>query len=76
VIALTKLDRAAQWWSELLDQLDDDKLKSTLGPMAALFEGSTRLSFLLHVLDEQVRHGAEIGVLRDLYSSRTQGIFD
>lgn len=36
------------------------------GPYA---EG-TRVSWVLHVLDEVIHHGAEVGLLRDLYRYR------
>src|SRR2546421_11873910 len=38
-----------------------------LGPIARDYAGQTRMAFILHIIDEVIHHGAEVGVLRDLY---------
>jgi hypothetical protein len=38
-----------------------------LGPIAAEYADSSKAALVLHHLDEQIHHAAEIGVLRDLY---------
>jgi hypothetical protein len=68
--ALQQLEAATRWWTTLLDALASEDLTAQLGPVAGPFEDSTRLAFVLHMLDEQVHHGAEIGLLRDLYLAR------
>ena len=68
-LALTRLEGAGDWWATLLERVTDADLALALGPVAGDFHDSSRLGFLLHMLDEQIHHGAEIGVLRDLYLS-------
>ena len=36
-----------------------------------MYADSPRLAFVLHEIDEQLHHSAEIGLLRDLYAART-----
>jgi DinB superfamily len=75
-LAVAKLEGAADWWATLLGCMTDADLGHPLGPVAGEFSDSSRFGFLLHMLDEQIHHGAEIGVLRDLYfSSATSGRF-
>jgi len=45
-------------------------VKRPPGPVAGPFAGDDKASFVLHQLDEQIHHGAELGVLRDLYRNR------
>src|SRR4051794_23412698 len=65
--ALAALDAAARWWGDLLAMLDDDVLGQPLGPRSGPYAEQDKGSFVLHQIDEQIHHGAEIGVLRDLY---------
>jgi len=39
-----------------------------MGLIAGPFADLDKASLLLHRLDEQIHHGAELGVLRDLYA--------
>lgn len=55
--------------AEVLAFTDDD-LFAPLGPIAGPYADATLFGPLLHVTDELVHNGAEIGVLRDLYRSR------
>jgi uncharacterized damage-inducible protein DinB len=68
---LERLDEAHDRWKSTLDALDDTSLEIKLGPIAEQYAEETRAAFVLHQLDEAIHHGAEIGVLRDLYLART-----
>ena len=48
----------------------DDELQAPLGPVAGPYKAAPLVGLLLHVVDEMIHHGAEIGVLRDLYAHR------
>jgi hypothetical protein len=54
---------------EVLGFAEDD-LFAPLGPIAGPYADATLFGLLLHVADELVHHGAEVGVLRDLYRAR------
>ncbi|HEY2673163.1 MAG TPA: DinB family protein [Rugosimonospora sp.] len=47
--------------------VDAATLTDAMGAVAGPYAQSTRASFVLHELDELIHHGAEVGVLRDLY---------
>ena len=57
---------AAQRRSDLLEMTDAD-LWQPIGPVGGPYGDGTRVSWVLHTLDEAIHHGAEVGVLRDLY---------
>ena len=65
--ALAALEGASTWWHELLGSLTDEELATPLGPIAGPYADQDKAGFVLHQLDEMIHHGAEIGVLRDLY---------
>ncbi len=65
---LRQLDRAYASWSGLLQELTEDSINESIGPVGGPFGQSTRRSFLLHVLDELVHHGAECALMRDFYA--------
>lgn len=65
--ALDQLDRAHARWDAHLALVDDDRLAAPVGEVAGDHPDSTRASYVLHMLDEFIHHGAEISVLRDLY---------
>jgi hypothetical protein len=67
VAALDALDRSHAAWRRRLIAVDPDGLGTTMGPIAGPYAEHTRLSFILHILDELIHHGAEIAVVRDLY---------
>jgi hypothetical protein len=50
--AVTALEKAGSFWHKLLEALPAEAWSEKL---------------VLHQLDEQIHHGAELGVLRDLY---------
>ena len=45
----------------------DRAARAGLGPYAE----SSKADLALHVLDEVIHHGAEVGLLRDLYAKRS-----
>jgi hypothetical protein len=51
-------------------KLDAEASARPLGPAAGPFAEDSYHSLVLHALDEVIHHGAEIGVLRDLYTHR------
>ena len=65
--AIAVLERAYARWEAVLDAADDDVLARPIGPIGGEYADQTRAALLLHQLDEVIHHGAEIGVLRDLY---------
>ena len=44
-------------------------LGSPIGPAAGQFADATRRSFVLHIADELIHHGAEAALIRDLYAA-------
>lgn len=69
-LALDLLDRAHQRWRRHLTAVPADAMAERLGAVAGPFAGGTRASFVLHMLDEFIHHGAELALLRDLYGAR------
>ena len=65
--ALAVLDRAHDFWRDLLRELPAASWWEPLGPIAHEYAESTKAALVLHHLDEQIHHGAELGVMRDLY---------
>jgi len=65
--ALAIFDRAHAFWQELLQEVPAASWWEPLGPVAGPYAEDDRASLVLHQLDEQIHHGAELGVLRDLY---------
>lgn len=68
--ALAVLDDAHGWWHGLLSVVPEASWPQRLGAVAGPYREQTRTAFVLHQLDEQIHHGAELGVLRDLYAAR------
>jgi hypothetical protein len=69
--AVIALDEANHWWHGVLSQLSEDDLSAPLGPRAGPYADSSKAAYVLHQLDEMIHHGAELGVLRDLYAARS-----
>ena len=67
-LALAALDNAHAFWRGVLKAMPADRWSEPLGAVAGPFGESDRASFVLHQLDEQIHHGAELGVLRDLHN--------
>lgn len=68
--AIGVLESAHAFWQDLLHALPADSWWEPLGPVAGPYAESDKASLVLHQLDEQIHHGAELGVLRDLYRYR------
>lgn len=52
---------------EDLMEVTDAHLWAKIGPVGGPYADSTRVAWVLHVIDEVIHHGAEIALLRDLY---------
>jgi hypothetical protein len=50
-----------------VESLGDGRLIQPMGPVAGEFGDDSYLMLVIHALDEAAHHGAELGVLRDLY---------
>ncbi|HEX3425473.1 MAG TPA: DinB family protein [Acidimicrobiales bacterium] len=50
-----------------LMQVTDSDLWEKIGVVGGPYAEGTRVSWVMHVLDELIHHGAEIALLRDLY---------
>ncbi len=58
-------------WTAFADRIlrfSDEELQAPLGPVAGPYEDAPLVGLLLHAVDEMIHHGAEIGVVRDLYA--------
>ena len=65
--AIAVLDRAHDFWQDMLQELPAASWWEPLGPIAHEYAESSKAAFVLHHLDEQIHQGAELGVMRDLY---------
>jgi hypothetical protein len=64
------LDASFARWKRYLSATPEAGLFEPLGKIAGEWAGNTRMFFILHILDEVIHHGAEVGVLRDIYRSQ------
>lgn len=71
--ALATLEAAHDTWRTVLEGTTDESLAEPMGGVAGPYGSSTRRSFVLHVLDELIHHGAEVALLRDLYRAKLDG---
>ncbi|WP_432874478.1 DinB family protein [Kribbella sp. CA-245084] len=65
--ALTALDHAYDVWRRRLAALSQDVLDRPMGEPAGMYADHDGTSFALHILDELIHHGAEVGTVRDFY---------
>lgn len=65
--ALAVLERAHAFWRDLLHAVPEASWWEPMGPVAGPYAEADKASLVLHQIDEQIHHGAELGVLRDLY---------
>ncbi|TDO52075.1 ankyrin repeat protein [Kribbella sp. VKM Ac-2571] len=65
--ALAALDRAYDIWRRRLAALSQEDLDRPMGEIAGPYAESDGTSFALHILDELIHHGAEVGTVRDFY---------
>ena len=65
--AVRLLERAHERWHAHLSLASDDSLGELVGSVGGPYADRTRASYVLHMLDEFIHHGAEIALLRDLW---------
>jgi DinB superfamily len=65
--AIEAVEAARTEMREDLDEVADDDLWADVGPIGGPYAQSTRVSWVLHRLDEVIHHGAEVALLRDLH---------
>jgi hypothetical protein len=65
--AIRRLDEAFTLFRTHVAATEAAELTTAMGPIAGHYAASTRVSFVLHELDELIHHGAEVATLRDLY---------
>jgi hypothetical protein len=65
--ALAALDRAYEIWRGRLASLSQEDLDRPMGEIAGPYADNDGTSFALHILDELIHHGAEVGTVRDFY---------
>ncbi|NNC13266.1 DinB family protein [Planctomonas sp. JC2975] len=72
--ALARLTAAFRWWRGVLVTAGEQSLAEPIGEPAGPYGSASRRSFVFHVADELIHHGAEAALLRDLYGAqRRQG---
>jgi hypothetical protein len=64
------LDENYQACRAALSGLSPEEWAAPLGPSWGPYAQDNTVDLALHVLDEVVHHGAEVGLLRDLYAQR------
>jgi len=65
--AVALLQRCQDLWIAYLDATTEQTLQQPLGDKAGPYGSATGADYVLHQIDEQIHHGAEIALLRDLY---------
>jgi Ankyrin repeats (3 copies)/DinB superfamily len=65
--AVRDLERAFAVWQRRLGSVPEEVLPEPLGEIAGVYASQDGTAFALHILDELIHHGAEVGVVRDLY---------
>ena len=65
------LDEHYRTWRSGLAGLSSAQWAAPLGPSWGPYAEDNTIDLALHVLDEVIHHGAEVGLLRDLYSQRS-----
>ncbi|WP_410791895.1 DinB family protein [Kribbella sp. C-35] len=65
--ALQALDHAYAIWRRRLAALSQEDLDRPMGEIAGPYADNDGASFALHILDELIHHGAEVGTVRDFY---------
>ena len=68
--AVAALEHAGSFWQRLIEALPAGAWSEPLGPVAGPYGEDSKMALVLHQLDEQIHHGAELGVVRDLYRSQ------
>ena len=68
VTALRQLDEAYRHWIDGVRSLDEARLAAPVGPAEGPWAQSPMVTLVLHINREVIHHGAEIALLRDLYT--------
>ena len=68
--ALDQLDTAYAAWAEGVRGLGEEGLARACGPAEGPFAEVSLAGLVLHINREAIHHGAEIALLRDLYTHR------
>ncbi len=68
--AIALLENAHAVWRGYIEAVSEEKLWAKQGQIAYPYHEETSAAFVLHILDELIHHGAEVGVLRDLYRAQ------
>jgi uncharacterized damage-inducible protein DinB len=63
------LASSVDWFCGLVAALGDAHLAEPMGAVAGAFGNSPRAGFVMHMTNEAIHHGAEVGVLRDLWAA-------
>jgi hypothetical protein len=66
--ALDQLDAEYQRWTTGVRTLSDDDLNRPCGPAEGPYADHPMFVLVLHINREVIHHGAEIALLRDLYT--------
>ncbi len=66
--ALRQLDAAYSDWIAGVKALDEEALSRAIGPAEGPWAEHPMLDLVLHINREVIHHGAEIALLRDLYT--------
>lgn len=65
--AIEALEHAYAVWHGRLAALSPDVLERPMGSVAGMYADDDGTAFALHILDELIHHGAEVGTVRDVY---------
>jgi hypothetical protein len=57
-------------WTDWVAAINDETLAAPIGAVGGRYGDASRLSFVLHIVDELIHHTAEAALLRDLYARR------
>jgi hypothetical protein len=65
------LEKSYKAWTDGIGSLSMADMERPLGPKAGQFADDSMADLIVHINRETMHHGAEIGLLRDLYARRT-----
>jgi hypothetical protein len=71
--ALAEMDKEWDRFRGHVAEMDEAALARPLGPAGGPYANDSYHALVLHALDEVIHHGAEIGVIRDLYRAGGAG---
>lgn len=74
--AVALLERCQLTWRGYLTAATEEVLLAPLGAKAGGYASASGADFVLHQIDEQIHHGAEIALLRDLYRAVVTDVGD